>query len=54
VEPITDQVTTHHISDTKVIEGKVSQLAPGGFVLLDSEPNATAATVAKSGSPASH
>jgi hypothetical protein len=32
---ITDQVTTQHLSDVRRVEGKVMQVTPGGFVLLD-------------------
>lgn len=32
---ITDEITTRQVTVTKVIDGKVVQLAPSGFVLLD-------------------
>jgi len=34
---ITDQITTRDVTVTKVVNGKVVQLAPSGFVLLDSK-----------------
>ena len=34
---ITDQVTTHDVTVTKVLDGKVVQFTPNGFVVLDSK-----------------
>jgi len=36
---ITDQVTTRHVTVTKVLHGTVVQVAPGGFVVLDPKHN---------------
>ena len=32
---VTDQVTTHDVTITQVLDGTVTQIVPGGFVLLD-------------------
>ena len=36
---ITNQVTTREVTVTKVVQGRVAQVAPGGFVVLDRNHN---------------